>query len=1072
MRRPARSHRRLLAELQERAKELSCFYQVEELLSRSDASLDEVFQGVIRAIPQGFQYPEVCQALLTYEGRVYFSEPFEETPWLLEVPLLVQDEEVGHLAVYYTQERPAEDEGPFLKEERQLVETLADRLSHFAFYQHLKGMQRNLKDAGASRSENREDAWRAPVRLLRDSDKSLYLRIARRMLNHLTRIGVEEARRMLAGTAAGGAGGGIPGGLADQLPGEVTGETNMPSERSEPDLSVLLSDEPFELAARHVSTDEILSRVQKWMVEDKASGFMQTLNNLRSSVPELADALRRFNQVLAGRDLPASTLKSLRVSLTQRLLTEQLDFVRTAKEFMDIDDFVQLVDHIIMPAGSHGKLGGKGAGLVLAPKVLELTRSDEMPVGKVRIPRTWFVASDGLLDFVAHNDLQDVIEQKYKEIDSVRDEYPSIVRLFKSSSFTSRVINGLSVALDDFGEVPLIVRSSSLLEDRLGTAFSGKYKSLFLANQGTKEERLAALMDAIAEVYASTFGPDPIEYRRDHGLLEFNEEMGILIQAVVGTRVGRYFLPAFAGVAFSHNDFRWSPRIKREDGLLRIVAGLGTRAVDRVPDDYPILAVPGKPQLRANVAIDEIVRYSPQKLDLINLETCQWETRSIRELVRECGNNYPMMERVFSVLKDGMLQKAQPMLVDPERDDLVVTCQSLFADTPFLKHMRNMITLLETHLATPVDLEFAHDGEHFYLLQCRPQSNVGDSAPAPIPKDLETKDVVFTAQRYVSNGYVPDLTHLVYVDPAAYADIETREELVAVGRAVGRLNKLLPKRQFALLGPGRWGSRGDLKLGVNVTYADISNTAMLIEIARRRGGYVPDLSFGTHFFQDLVEARIRYLPLYPDENGVVFNERFLTRAPNLLPKLLPGRDALAEVIRVIDVPAAADGRVLRILQNADLGEAVGYLTAPDESRSELPSYDDEAAYKPIQFWQWRQKMADRIAQEIDAEQLGVVALYIFGSTKNATAGPGSDIDLLVHFRGSDQQRAELARWLDGWSLCLAEVNYLRTGYRTDRLLDVHIVTDADIERQTSYAVKIGAVTDAARSLVLGKPTVV
>ncbi|MBK6678651.1 MAG: hypothetical protein IPG53_00820 [Ignavibacteriales bacterium] len=99
------------------------------------------------------------------------------------------------------------------------------------------------------------------------------------------------------------------------------------------------------------------------------------------------------------------------------------------------------------------------------------------------------------------------------------------------------------MALDDFGDRPIIVRSSSLLEDQVGSAFSGKYKSLFLANQGSKPERLSALMDAIAEVYASTFGPDPIEYRTERGLIDFHEEMGIMIMEVVGTRVGDYFFP-------------------------------------------------------------------------------------------------------------------------------------------------------------------------------------------------------------------------------------------------------------------------------------------------------------------------------------------------------------------------------------------------------------------------------------------------------------------------------------------------------------------------------------------------
>ena len=94
------------------------------------------------------------------------------------------------------------------------------------------------------------------------------------------------------------------------------------------------------------------------------------------------------------------------------------------------------------------------------------------------------------------------------------------------------------------------------------------------------------------------------------------------------------------------------------------------------------------------------------------------------------------------------------------------------------------------------------------------------------------------------------------------------------------------------------------------------------------------------------------------------------------------------------------------------------------------------------------------------------AVYLLGSTKNASAGPKSDIDLLVHFRGTEKQRRDLKLWFEGWSLCLGEMNYLRTGYKSDGLLDVHIVTDDDIARRSSFAVKIGAVTDAARELAL------
>lgn len=289
---------------------------------------------------------------------------------------------------------------------------------------------------------------------------------------------------------------------------------------------------------------------------------------------------------------------------------------------------------------------------------------------------------------------------------------------------------------------------------------------------------------------------------------------------------------------------------------------------------------------------------------------------------------------------------------------------------------------------------------------------------------------------------------------------------MAVGRAVGALNKLLPKRQFILMGPGRWGSRGDIKLGVPVTYSDINNTAMLIEIARTTGDYTPEVSFGTHFFQDLVEAEIRYLPLYPDEEGVVFNKVFLARAPNLLAELVPEFEALSDTVRVIDVPGAAGNQVLYVLMNSDLDEAVAVLTEPAEYVERSDGARDVVAAVDGQDWRWRARIADSIAARLDPTRFGVKALYVFGSTKNATAGPVSDIDLLVHFVGTEEQRGNLVQWFEGWSQALSEINYLRTGYRTDGLLDVHLVTDRDIARRTSFAVKIGAVTDAARELPL------
>ena len=242
---------------------------------------------------------------------------------------------------------------------------------------------------------------------------------------------------------------------------------------------------------------------------------------------------------------------------------------------------------------------------------------------------------------------------------------------------------------------------------------------------------------------------------------------------------------------------------------------------------------------------------------------------------------------------------------------------------------------------------------------------------------------------------------------------------------------------------------------------------MLIEIARQKGGYVPDLSFGTHFFQDLVESNIRYLPLYPDDPEVVFNEGFFRNAPNALASLAPDFEALEGVLRVIDVASASGGRVLRILMNGDLDEAVGLLATPVPGGEAARGAEPPVEARPEDHWRWRLRMAQRIAALIDPSRFGVKAAYVIGSTKNGTAGPASDIDLLLHVEAEDARRGALAVWLDGWSRALAEMNELRTGYHTESLLDVHYVTDVDVERGSSFAAKIGAITDAARPLSLG-----
>jgi pyruvate,water dikinase len=1054
---------KILEALQERAKELNCLYQVDELVSKLDATPDEVFRGLLGIIPAGWQYPGICKARIAIEDTVYEPPEFQETAWVQSAPIIVQGRAVGKLDVYYLEAMPRSDEGPFLKEERKLIDTIAERIAHYLTQRRLQGALREWDVAHQATAERKQDWW-VIIEFLRFTDRHLLIRLSRKMLNHLCWNGIEEAQSLLQRFA--------PDRGTQE---DVTLDDNRPVEKKTLQDLLRLTEETFRIAAAHLSEAEIVSRIQKWIKDDKSSFLLDALENPGSTVTEIAEAIQRFRFVgVEPREMTRPVQMAMSVSLVRRFFSDELDFINTAKSYVGVNDFFDLAQRIICPPNGHGKLGGKSSGLFLASQILRKSTEYADLLADIKVPKTWYVTSDGLLNFIRYNHLEDVYNRKYLELDQVRREYPHIVQVFKNSHFSPEVVKGLSMALDDFDERPLIVRSSSLLEDRMGAAFSGKYKSLFLANQGSKRERLAALQDAIAEVYASIFGPDPLEYRAERGLLDLHEEMGIMIQDVVGTTVGDYFLPAFSGVAFSNNEFRWSARIKRNDGLLRLVPGLGTRAVDRMVDDYPILIAPGQPGLRVNVTTDEVVRYSPKMVDAINLRTRAFESIEVSKLLREHGASYPMVGDLVSIVEEEGIRRPLPFQVDFEKDDLVVTFDGLASRTPFVVRMRSLLKLLQDKLGVPVDVEFAHDGTQLYLLQCRPQSYAAEAVSVPIPADLPRDRVIFTANRYVSNGRVPDITHVVYVDPAKYNAVADLATLREVGRAVGKLNKLLPKRQFILMGPGRWGSRGDIKLGVSVTYSEINNTAVLVEIARKEGNYVPDLSFGTHFFQDLVEAGIRYLPLYPDEPDNVFNEEFLNETPNILTDLLPETERLAETIRVIDVPRATEGLVLRILMNADQDRAVGVLASPASSASEAAAdrRREAEASGPDTHWRWRLRMAERIAAQLDSDRFGVKGLYVFGSTKNATAGPASDIDLLVHFSGTEEQRRSLETWLEGWSRCLGEMNFLRTGTRSDGLIDAHFVTDEDIARQTSYAAKIGAVTDAARPLRLpGTPAV-
>jgi len=620
-------------------------------------------------------------------------------------------------------------------------------------------------------------------------------------------------------------------------------------------------------------------------------------------------------------------LRAIIVVLLKGLVSDQLAFVHIARKFVNIFDLKEIKAHRI----GRGKIGGKAAGMILAYNILERPEpEDEIDLSSyVALPETHFIGSDVYYNFKAINEFEMFTSQKYLTQEEIEREYPRIREAYLEGRFPQDITEKLQNLLADIGPSPIIVRSSSLLEDNFGSAFAGKYESVFLPNQGTPEENLEAFLRAIKQVYASVLNPDALFYRQIQGLDDYDERMAILIQKVQGQQHGKYFFPYAAGVGFSRNPFIWNKKLRAEDGFLRIVVGLGTRAVDRVAKDYPRMVGLSHPRLRPTSGASEIIKYSQRIIDVIDLEDNSLKSVPASEVL---SPDFPGIQHLASIDEGDFVKPIFALGTNIKPENLVLTFDNLLKNTDFVKVMKAILKKLEHHYERPVDIEFTvqlipeYPKPKFkiFLLQCRPLSNREWVTDIVVPKNIPSENQLFSANRLVPQGIVDKVKYIIYVDPLRYSQIPNNSVRLELARIIGRLNKQLEREVFILMGPGRWGS-SNIDLGVKVTYADIYNTQMLIEIAVTRNGDIPEVSYGTHFFQDLVESNIYPLALYPDNPNTVFNFQFISQAPNSLPNILPQDSSYTDYIKVINVPQASRGRHLRVVMNAEKSEALGYL---------------------------------------------------------------------------------------------------------------------------------------------------
>jgi hypothetical protein len=481
--------------------------------------------------------------------------------------------------------------------------------------------------------------------------------------------------------------------------------------------------------------------------------------------------------------------------------------------------------------------------------------------------------------------------------------------------------------LDYFGQSPIIVRSSSLLEDSYESTFAGKAASVFCINQGSREERLNAFVSALKAVYASGMSEEALKYRSAHGLLGQDEQMSILVQRVSGTGHGRWFFPHLAGVGLSFNPYVWSPYIDPAAGVLRLVVGLGTRAVDTSANDFARVIALNAPERQPVRSPEEAKNVAQRRMDLLDLESNEHVASYFTDVASKC----PDLPLDLFASRD---EEAARMAEERGRKDVFpwfLSFEKLINETDFVDRMREMLALLQEAYGHPVDIEFAANFREdrtysINLLQCRPMLGRSDEIAAEPPADLNEENCVLDSRGPVI-GFSREVLvdRIIYVVPSEYSEL-LHKDRYAIARLIGELADIDTKttgRRTLLLGPGRWGTVEPF-VGIPISFTEIKSVCAICEIVAMREGLTPAASLGNHMVNELVETNILYFTLFP-ETGFL-NKSLLETAPNKLGDLLPDETRWAKVVRVLDPLEWEGGATLQLNASVTKQRVVCYRT--------------------------------------------------------------------------------------------------------------------------------------------------
>ena len=565
------------------------------------------------------------------------------------------------------------------------------------------------------------------------------------------------------------------------------------------------------------------------------------------------------------------------------------------KRYFTPADYFRLRDRMI---GS-GAIGGKACGMLLARKIAQ----KEIPeFAQYSEPHdSFYIGSDVFYTYIVSNGCwRQRIRQRTP--DGYFSEAEGLKKSLLEGIFPSNIREQFQKVLDYFGQSPFIVRSSSFLEDGFGNAFAGKYESVFCVNQGDPQERLDAFEQAVRVVYASTMNRSALEYRLQRGMSQKDEQMAVLVQRVSGSYFGQWFLPGAAGVGYSHSAYQWHPDLDPGAGMLRLVVGLGTRAVDRPGEDYPRLANLDRPAVTALNTLADRHRFSQRYVDVLDCQENRLREIPLDQLLPSLSLWYRrcVMERDWEA-ESALRQRGA------FREVWFANCQALLENKTFTGLMQKVLKTLERVYGNPVDIEYTINMDEtgafvVNLLQCRPlyQGRTGERVDL---EGLRLTETLFDLRDSSMGASGPrPIDTVVWIDPKGYGAYPYNKKAQLAG-AVGRVNQHYrgSGKGLMLLTPGRLGTSSP-ELGVPLSFGDISNFSVVCEVSDLQAGFMPELSYGSHMFQDLVEAEIAYGAVWGNEKTAVYQPELLNRWEDLFPALCPELPELYGMIRVFETP--------------------------------------------------------------------------------------------------------------------------------------------------------------------------